>query len=103
MALSAYGYESRRYRGTRGMTAQELTDSTKWWNGPDFLCSPEAEWPERKFDKPPREALCECKLTCRPINESSTSYDAIQQLASEPKVENARRVAFRTPQIFQLV
>ena len=29
--------------GTRGMTAKELTDSTKWWNGPDLLCSPEAE------------------------------------------------------------
>ena len=26
--------------GTRGMTAQELTDSTKLWNGPEFLCNP---------------------------------------------------------------
>ena len=73
--------------GTRGMTAQELTDSTKWWNGPDFLCSPEAEWPECKFDKPSHEALCERKLTSRPIDESSTSYNAIQCLASEPEVE----------------
>ena len=47
--------------GTRGMTAQELTDSSKWWNGPNFLCNPEAEWPECKFDKPSREALCERK------------------------------------------
>ena len=73
--------------GTRGMTAQELTDSTKWWNRPDFLCSPEAEWPECKFDKPSREVLCERKLTSRPIDESSTSYNAIQCLASEPEVE----------------
>ena len=73
--------------GTRGMTAQELTDSTKWWNGPEFLCNPEAEWPERKFNKLSREALCERKLTSRPIDESSTSYNAIQRLASEPEVE----------------
>ena len=73
--------------GTRGVTAQELTDSTKWWNGPDFLCSPEAEWPECKFDKPSREALCERKLTPRPIDESSTSYNTIQRLANKPEVE----------------
>jgi len=73
--------------GTRGMTAQELTDSSKWWNGPNFLCSPKAEWPECKFDKPSREALCERKLTSRPTNESSTNYNAIQRLASEPEVE----------------
>ena len=73
--------------GTREMTAKELTDSTKWWNGPDFLCSPEAEWPERKFDKPSREALCKRKSTSRPITENSTSYNAIQRLTSEPKVE----------------
>ena len=28
--------------GTRGMTARELTESSKWWNGPDFLQCPEA-------------------------------------------------------------
>ena len=85
--------------GTRGMTAQELTDSTKWCNGPDFLYSPEAEWPECKFDKPSREALiCEHKLTSRAITESSISYNAIQRLVSEPKVEEVR-----TLQIFQVV
>ena len=73
--------------GTRGMTRQELTDSTKWWNRPDFLCSPEAEWPECKFDKPSREALCERKLTPRLIDESSTSYNTIQRLVNAPKVE----------------
>ena len=47
--------------GTRGMTALELTESTKWWKGPDFLRCPVAEWPDRKFDKPSREALTELK------------------------------------------
>ena len=73
--------------GTRGMTVQEPTDSTKWWSRPDFLCSPKAEWLKCKFDKPSCEALCERKLTSRPIDKSSTSYCAIQRLVSEPEVE----------------
>ena len=69
--------------GTRGMTVQELSDSTKWWNEPNFLRSSEAEWPEWKFGKPSREALCEIKVKCRLNNESPTSLNAVQQLAND--------------------
>lgn len=39
--------------GTRGMTAKELAESVRWWNGPEFSCSPEAGWPDCKFDNRP--------------------------------------------------
>ena len=51
--------------GTRGMTARELTESSKWWNGPDFLHCPEAEWPDCKFNKPSREAMTELKTNAQ--------------------------------------
>ena len=73
--------------GTRGMTALELTESTKWWNGPDFLRRPAAEWPDRKFDKPSREALTELKSTSRQNTESSTSYNVIQLSTKEGEAE----------------
>ena len=69
--------------GTRGMTARELTESSKWWNGPDFLQCPEAEWPDCKFDKPSREAMTEFKSTPRQNNESLTSYNVVQLLTNE--------------------
>ena len=43
--------------GTRGMTARELTESERWWSGPEILRHLEAEWPVCKFDKPSREAM----------------------------------------------
>lgn len=73
--------------GTIGMTALELTESTKWWNGPDFLCCPEAEWPDHKFDKPSHEALTELKSTSRQNTESSASYNIIQLSANEGDAE----------------
>ena len=73
--------------GTRGMTALELTESKKWWNGPDFLRCPAAEWPDPKFDKPLREALTELKSTSRQNTESSTSYNVIQLSTTEGEEE----------------
>ena len=73
--------------GTRGMTALELTESKKWWTGPDFLRCPAAEWPDRKFDKPSREALTELKSTSRQNTESSTSYNVIQLSTTEGEAE----------------
>ena len=69
------------------MTALELTESTKWWNGPDFLRCPEAEWPDCKFDKPSREALTEFKSTSRQNTKSSASYNIIQLSANEGDAE----------------
>ena len=73
--------------GTRGMTARELTKSSKWWNGPDFLHCPEAEWPDCKFDKPSREAMTELKSTPRQNNKSSTSYNVVQLSTNERDVQ----------------
>ena len=73
--------------GTRGLTALELTESKKWWTGPDFLRCPAAEWPDRKFDKPSREALTELKSTSRQNTESSTTYNVIQLSTTEGKAE----------------
>ena len=64
--------------GTRGLTAHELSKSTKWWNGPEFLTYPEAEWPACKFDKPSGDALKELKVTPKQKNEDSQSFNAIQ-------------------------
>ena len=60
-----------------------MTESSKWWNRPDFLQCPEAEWPDCKFDKPAREAMTELKSTPRQNNESSTSYNVVQLLTNE--------------------
>ena len=73
--------------GTRGMTARELTESSKWWNGSDFLHCPEAEWPDCKFDKPSREAMTELKSTPRQNNKSSTSYNVVQLSTNERDVQ----------------
>ena len=69
------------------MTALELTESKKWWTGPDFLPCPAAEWPDRKFEKPSREALTELKSTSRQNTESSTSYNVIQLSTTEGEAE----------------
>ena len=69
------------------MTALGLTESMKWWNGPDFLRCPEAEWPDYKFDKPSREALTELKSTSRQNTKSSASYNIIQLSANEGDAE----------------
>lgn len=72
---------------TRGITALELTESKKWWTLPEFLRCPAAEWPDRKFDKPPREALTDLKSTSRQNTESSTSYNVIQLSTTEGEAE----------------
>ena len=41
-------------RGTRGSTVVELTGDALWWHGPEFLKRPEEEWPERRFETPPK-------------------------------------------------
>lgn len=69
------------------MTARELTESSKWWNGPDFLQYPEAEWPDCKFDKWSREAMTELKSTPRRNNESLTNYNVVQLLTNERDVQ----------------
>lgn len=63
---------------TRGLTAPELAESTKWWNGPEFLPQPEAEWPDRKLDKP-SEATKELKSIPRRREGQLTSHNTIQQ------------------------
>ena len=69
------GHENPADLGTRGINAHELALSERWWNGPEFLRRPEAEWPICKFDKPSREAM-ELKSAPRPNNEASTSLSA---------------------------
>lgn len=61
--------------GTRGMTARELAENTRWWNGPEFLRHPEAEWPDCKFDKPSEEAMKELKSTPRSNNGDSATFN----------------------------
>ena len=31
---------------SRGMSANELVSEKRWWNGPEFLCKDEKEWPQ---------------------------------------------------------
>ena len=31
---------------SRGMSASELVSEKRWWNGPEFLCKDEKEWPQ---------------------------------------------------------
>lgn len=76
--------------GTRGMTARELTESSKWWNGPNFLQCPETEWLDCKFDKPSREAMTKLKSTPRQNNESSTSYNVVQLLTNERDIQTEK-------------
>ena len=61
------------------ITARDLAVSEIWWNGPQFLRRPEAEWPICKFDKPSREALKELKSKQKPNNEDPTSFNFIHQ------------------------
>lgn len=61
--------------GTRGMNARELAENTRWWNGPEFLRHPEAEWPDCKFDKPSEEAMKELKSTPRSNNDDSATFN----------------------------
>ena len=42
-------------QGTRGLTVDELANTSQWWNGPEFLKRSEDEWPECKFDVPTSE------------------------------------------------
>ena len=76
--------------GTRGMTAKELAESTRWWNGPEFLRFPEGEWPDCKFDKPSREAMNELKSMPRQSNEETTSFKAIQQSTNENEADKEK-------------
>jgi len=75
---------------TRGITARDLTESPKWWNGPDFLQCPETEWPDCKFDKPSREAMTELKSMPRQNNETSTRYNVAQLLTNERDVQTEK-------------
>ena len=81
------GHENPADLGTRGINARELAVSERWWNGPEFLRRPEAEWPICKFDKLSREAMKELKSVPRPSNEASTSFNAIYQVAAENEAD----------------
>ena len=53
------GHENPADLGSRGINAREVAVSERWWNGPEFLRRPEAEWPICKFDKPSRKSMKE--------------------------------------------
>ena len=36
----------------RGLTVDELANTSQWWNGPEFLKRSEDEWTECKFNVP---------------------------------------------------
>ena len=38
---------------SRGMKAHSLMKSQLWWNGPQFLSTPETEWPQTKIEEGP--------------------------------------------------
>lgn len=36
--------------GTRGLTVDELANTSQWWNASDFMKRSEDEWPECNFE-----------------------------------------------------
>jgi hypothetical protein len=42
---------------SRGLTVEELAESTMWWEGPDYLKKNEEEWPKTKLSPPEDSTL----------------------------------------------
>ena len=47
---------------TRGMRAKDLADCRLWWEGPDFLQSPESEWPEQPYIRATEQSAAETRV-----------------------------------------
>ena len=49
--------------GTRGLSLSDLESCSMWWQGPEFLKTPEENWPTTKKSIPSEEALHEKSST----------------------------------------
>ena len=64
--------------GTRGLTVEELANTSQWWNGPEFLKRSEDEWPECKFEVPASEEGLELKRGKEVSGKKTSSYEITQ-------------------------
>ncbi|XP_064621089.1 uncharacterized protein LOC135483944 [Lineus longissimus] len=46
---------------SRGLTAENLVESSLWWNGPSFLTESEEQWPEQEKSKKEDEEIADSK------------------------------------------
>ena len=76
--------------GTRGLTVQELANTSQWWNGPEFLKRSEDKWPECKFDVPASEESLELKRGKEVSGKKTCSYETTKGGEEHADVNNAR-------------
>lgn len=76
--------------GTRGLTVEELANTSQWWNGPEFLKRSEDKWPECKFDVPASEESLELKRGKEVSGKKTCSYETTKGGEEHADVNNAR-------------
>ena len=76
--------------GTRGLTVEELTNTSQWWNGPEFLTRSENEWPECKFDVPASDESLELKRRKEVSGKTTCSYEITKGGEENADGNNAR-------------
>ena len=76
--------------GTRGLTVEELANTSPWWNGPEFLKRSEDEWPESKFDVPVSEESLELKRGKEVSGKKACSYEITKGGGENADGNNAR-------------
>lgn len=72
---------------SRGLTREEIEGFKLWWHGPDFLCKPEADWPDTTLEGLPANHKVEAKkhfvvatvkvIETNPIIERFSSLDRL--------------------------
>ena len=76
--------------GTRGLTVEELADTSQWWNGPAFLKRAEEEWLKCKFDLPTSEEGLELKRGKEVSAKETCSYEITMGDGENAEGDNAR-------------
>ena len=75
---------------TRGLTVEELANTSQWWNGPAFLKRSEDEWPECTFDVPVSEESLELKRGKEVSGKKACSYEITKGGEENADDNNAR-------------